>query len=600
MMRTVRLPDGTEVPALGLGTWHMGERGGAAKAEVAAVKLGIELGMTLIDTAEMYGNGGAEEVVAEASQGQRDKLFIVSKVYPQNASRTGVPAACERSLKRLRTDRIDLYLLHWRGSHPLAETVEAFEALRAAGKIRYWGVSNFDTRDMQELVRLPGGAHCASNQVLYHVGSRGIEYDLLPWCTEHKIPLMAYSPLGQGGRLLQSKALAAVAKRHNATPAQIAIAWTMRHGNVISIPKASDLRHVRENAAAGAITLSDEDLATIDAVHPAPGAQAVARYFVALLSFTACANRAPAGDAVVLTLLAILVAALVVLAPVAGLVPRIAATAGAAGICALVVVLAVVVLASGAGAATLAVPIGPPGASMHLALDPLAASFLLLLFLVMPCAETAPLPLAAMAITVLAGDGFTLAVGLLLLGGVGSLRSTAAAAVCLTRGIRPCGPGGVRRTARHAAGRLERGRGAAAGPCGRRGDQPGQPADRGLSGAPGAVRPLRRGTADVVGCAAAAGGRRHRRDRIAARGTRGHAARSAVVRFAASVRDGGDGARRGAVRAPGRSAVGRHRRRSRRRGWRWSATCCAGRCCCGAPKRWRAVPARAGSTAWGD
>jgi diketogulonate reductase-like aldo/keto reductase len=249
----------------------MGERGNAAKAEAAAVKLGIELGMTLIDTAEMYGNGGAEEVVAEASQGQRDGLFIVSKVYPQNASATGVPAACERSLKRLRTDRIDLYLLHWRGSHPLAETVEAFEALRAAGKIRYWGVSNFDTRDMEELVRVPDGVQCASNQVLYHVGSRGIEYDLLPWCTEHKIPLMAYSPLGQGGRLLQSKALATVAKRHNATAGQIAIAWSMRHGSVITIPKASDLRHVRENAAAGAITLGDEDLATIDAAHPEPG-----------------------------------------------------------------------------------------------------------------------------------------------------------------------------------------------------------------------------------------------------------------------------------------------------------------------------------------
>jgi diketogulonate reductase-like aldo/keto reductase len=270
MMRTVRLPDGTEVPALGLGTWHMGERGSDATAEAAAVKLGIELGMTLIDTAEMYGNGGAEEVVAEASHGQRDRLFIVSKVYPQNASRTGVPAACERSLKRLGTDRIDLYLLHWRGSHPLAETVEAFEALRAAGKIRCWGVSNFDTRDMQELVRVPGGVQCASNQVLYHVDSRGIEYDLLPWCTEHKVPLMAYSPVGQGGRLLQSKALATVAKRHGATPAQIAIAWTMRHGNVISIPKASEPQHVRENAAAGEISLTDADLAVIDAAHPPP------------------------------------------------------------------------------------------------------------------------------------------------------------------------------------------------------------------------------------------------------------------------------------------------------------------------------------------
>jgi diketogulonate reductase-like aldo/keto reductase len=269
-MRTVLLSDGTEVPALGQGTWHMGERTGATKDEVAALKLGISLGVRLIDSAEMYGNGRAEEIVAEATVGQRDRLFIVSKVYPHNASRTGVPVACERSLKRLRTDRIDLYLLHWRGSHPLAETVEAFERLRAAGKIRYWGVSNFDTGDMQELMRLPEGAHCATNQVLYHVGSRGLEYDLLPWSIEHKIPLMAYSPVGQGGRLLQSRALTAVAKRHNATPAQIAIAWTMRHGNVISIPKASDPAHVRENAVAAEIMLSDEDLAVIDAAHPPP------------------------------------------------------------------------------------------------------------------------------------------------------------------------------------------------------------------------------------------------------------------------------------------------------------------------------------------
>ncbi len=269
-MRTVRLPDGTQVPALGQGTWHMGERGSAANTEIAALKLGIELGMTLIDTAEMYGNGGAEEVVAEAAQGQRDKLFIVSKVYPQNASRTGVPQACERSLKRLRTDHIDLYLLHWKGSHPLAETVAAFEKLKSDGKIRHWGVSNFDTSDMEGLLRLKHGTNCSTNQVLYHAGSRGIEYDLLPWTTEHNIPLMAYSPVGQGGRLLQSKALAAVAKRHNATPAQIAIAWTMRHANVISIPKASDQAHVRENAAAGDITLTDEDLAAIDAAHPPP------------------------------------------------------------------------------------------------------------------------------------------------------------------------------------------------------------------------------------------------------------------------------------------------------------------------------------------
>jgi diketogulonate reductase-like aldo/keto reductase len=269
-MRTVRLPDGTEIPALGQGTWHMGEQGRAAKAEIAALKLGIDLGVTLIDTAEMYGNGGAEEVVAEAAQGQREKLFIVSKVYPQNASRTGVAQACERSLKRLRTDRIDLYLLHWRGSHPLAETVAGFEKLRADGKIRYWGVSNFDTRDMEGLAALANGANCATNQVLYHAGSRGIEYDLLPWSIAHKMPLMAYSPVGQGGRLLQSKALAAVGKRHNATPAQIAIAWTMRHANVISIPKASDLAHVRQNAAVDSIVLSEADLAEIDAAHPPP------------------------------------------------------------------------------------------------------------------------------------------------------------------------------------------------------------------------------------------------------------------------------------------------------------------------------------------
>jgi len=271
MTRCVRLPDGTEVPALGQGTWHMGESARAAEQEVAALKLGIELGMTLIDTAEMYGNGRAEELVAEATAGKRDELFIVSKVYPHNASRAGVPAACERSLKRLRTDRIDLYLLHWRGSHPLAETVEAFEALKAAGKIRYWGVSNFDTKDMLELAKLPHGDACAANQVLYHPDTRGIEFDLLPWCTRVGMPVMAYSPVGgQGGPLLRSPALTAVAKRHDATPAQVAIAWGMRHGTVISIPKASNEAHVRENAAAGEISLTAEDLAEIDARHPPP------------------------------------------------------------------------------------------------------------------------------------------------------------------------------------------------------------------------------------------------------------------------------------------------------------------------------------------
>jgi diketogulonate reductase-like aldo/keto reductase len=274
MTRTVALPDGTPdgktVPVLGQGTWHMGERGGAAKDEAAALRLGIDLGMTLIDTAEMYGDGGAEQVVAQAIAGQRDKIFLVSKVYPHNASRAGVPAACDRSLKRLNTDRIDLYLLHWRGSHPLAETVGAFEKLKEAGKIGAWGVSNFDVGDMQELAGLKAGADCATNQVLYHPDSRGIEYDLLPWCLEPRMPMMAYSPIGQAGRLLRSTALRNVAERHDATPAQIAIAWGLRHPHVISIPKAVDPVHVRQNAAAGEITLTEEDLAAIDADHPPP------------------------------------------------------------------------------------------------------------------------------------------------------------------------------------------------------------------------------------------------------------------------------------------------------------------------------------------
>jgi diketogulonate reductase-like aldo/keto reductase len=249
----------------------MGDRRGNGKSEVAALRLGIDLGLTLIDTAEMYADGGAEEVVAQACAGQRDSVFIVSKVYPHNASRTGVPAACERSLKRLKTDRIDLYLLHWRSSHPLAETVAAFEALRRAGKIRHWGVSNLDTADMDELSDVPHGEACAANQVLYHPGSRGIEYDLLPWCASRHIPIMAYSPLGHSpSRLLRSPALVAVALRHNVTAAQVAIAWGLRHGTVISIPKAASADHVRENAAAAALRLTHEDLAEIDRAHPAP------------------------------------------------------------------------------------------------------------------------------------------------------------------------------------------------------------------------------------------------------------------------------------------------------------------------------------------
>jgi diketogulonate reductase-like aldo/keto reductase len=274
-MRTVKLPGEETVPALGQGTWYMGERRGDAAKEADALRLGVDLGMTLIDTAEMYAGGGAEAVVAQAVAGIRDQVFIVSKVLPQNASRSGVPMACERSLKRLKTDRIDLYLLHWRGGHPLAETVAAFEALKAQGKIRYWGVSNLDTGEMTELLSVPGGSGCTANQVLYHPDSCGIEFDLLPWCTEHGIPLMAYSPLGHNVRkLLGSSALQAVALRHGVTAAQVAIAWGLRTGNVISIPKAADAAHVRENAAAGNIKLTQEDLATIDAGHPPPGRKA--------------------------------------------------------------------------------------------------------------------------------------------------------------------------------------------------------------------------------------------------------------------------------------------------------------------------------------
>lgn len=265
----VTLPDGARVPALGQGTWRMGENARARKAEVAALRLGIELGLTLIDTAEMYGEGGAEAVVGEAIRGRRDGLFIVSKVYPHNAGRRGVVAACDRSLGRLGIDTIDLYLLHWRGAVPLAETVEGFAALQHAGKIARWGVSNLDVADMEELWSV-GGAACATNQVLYNLGERGIEFDLMPWCEQRNVPVMAYSPVGQGGPLLRHTALAEVAARHGATPAQIALAWTLRRPGVIAIPKAADPDHVRQNARAGALRLTEDDHATLDAAFPAP------------------------------------------------------------------------------------------------------------------------------------------------------------------------------------------------------------------------------------------------------------------------------------------------------------------------------------------
>jgi diketogulonate reductase-like aldo/keto reductase len=267
---TVLLPDGTRIPALGLGTWYMGESASRGAAETAVLREGIERGLSLIDTAEMYANGGAEKMVGEAIKGLRERVFLVSKIMPQNASSAGVARHCEASLKRLGTDYLDLYLLHWPGSYPLAQTVAAFEQLRAAGKIRHWGVSNFDTADMEELFATPQGKNCATNQVLYHPDERGIEFDLLPWSRGRNMPVMAYSPLGQAGRLLRSPALKAVAQRHAASPAQIAIAWSLRDGNTISIPKSANPEHLRENAQAAAIRLSEADLAEIDRAHKPP------------------------------------------------------------------------------------------------------------------------------------------------------------------------------------------------------------------------------------------------------------------------------------------------------------------------------------------
>jgi diketogulonate reductase-like aldo/keto reductase len=266
---SVQLPSGESVPQLGQGTWRMGEDSRKRKDEVAALKLGLDLGMTLIDTAEMYGNGGAEELVAEAVAGRRDQCFIVSKVMPENSTRAGTIAACERSLKRLKTDRIDLYLLHWRGRPRLEETLAGFEALLASGAIRSWGVSNFDVDDMEQLAALPGGAACASNQVLYNLRRRGIEAGLLPWCRAHDVPIMAYSPIEQG-RLLRDRALTGVAIRHRATPAQIALAWVLRQKDMTVIPKATTLEHVRENRAALDIALTERDLAELNRAFPPP------------------------------------------------------------------------------------------------------------------------------------------------------------------------------------------------------------------------------------------------------------------------------------------------------------------------------------------
>lgn len=259
----IPLSNGDRVPALGQGTWNMGESSAAAADEIRALQQGIDLGMTLIDTAEMYGDGGAEKVVGKAIAGRRDAIYLVSKVLPFNASRQGTIKACEASLKRMNVERIDLYLLHWRGTHPLSATVVALESLMEQGKIGAWGVSNLDNDDMHELIALDHGSNVQVNQVLYNLSRRGIEFDLQPYCAQQGIAIMAYSPIEQG-RILKDPTLVAVAKRHDATPAQIALAWTLRHPGVIAIPKASTVQHVKDNRACLDLNLTAIDLAELD------------------------------------------------------------------------------------------------------------------------------------------------------------------------------------------------------------------------------------------------------------------------------------------------------------------------------------------------
>jgi len=267
-MKLVQLPDGTQVPALGQGTWLMAEDPTQRADELRALHTGIDLGLTLLDTAEMYADGEAERLVGEVIRGRRAQVFLVSKAYPQNASRQRLPQACEASLQRLGTDYLDLYLLHWRGRVPLAETVEAMEQLVASGKIRRWGVSNLDTSDMQELLAA-GGTACATDQVLYNLTRRGPEHDLLPWLLEHQLPVMAYSPVEQG-RLLTNLALQHVATRLNVAPAQVALAWVLHRDQMLTIPKAGRVTHVQQNRAAADLQLSSADLAELDAAFPQP------------------------------------------------------------------------------------------------------------------------------------------------------------------------------------------------------------------------------------------------------------------------------------------------------------------------------------------
>jgi diketogulonate reductase-like aldo/keto reductase len=268
-VRTTKLPSGDVIPILGQGTWHLGEDRNRRASEIAALRLGLDLGLTLIDTAEMYGNGAAEILIGEAISRRRNEAFLVSKVLPQHATLQGTLAACEASLKRMATEWLDLYLLHWRGQVPLAETIEAFERLMASGKIRNWGVSNFDVDDMLEVAALPGGNAVATDQVLYNLAHRGIEFDLLIWCKKFGIPIMAYSPIEQGG-LLGHPTLRATAVKHLATPAQIALAWVVRWGDVCAIAQMGKPEHVTENRAALNLRLDAEDLAALDLAFPPP------------------------------------------------------------------------------------------------------------------------------------------------------------------------------------------------------------------------------------------------------------------------------------------------------------------------------------------
>ena len=263
------LPLKMSMPRFGIGTWRMGESASAAQAEIAVIKAAIERGVTLIDTAEMYGEGGAETLIGQAVAGVREGLFIVSKVYPHNASKKGAIAACERSLKRLRTDYLDCYLLHWPGEHPMAETVDAFETLKAQGRIRAWGVSNFDVADMQELATIPNGNNVATNQVLYNLSRRGVEFDLLPWQRERGIPTMAYSPIEQA-RLVQSPKLQSIAQDIGATPAQLALAWLLQQPDMIVIPKTTHVARLTENLGALDLTLDAATLTALDAAFPPP------------------------------------------------------------------------------------------------------------------------------------------------------------------------------------------------------------------------------------------------------------------------------------------------------------------------------------------